>query len=104
MYEAFLFRQADATGFIGLSNAIQYGGLQAIVDGGRNIAFSLEYAQAVVPAHQPYQIIENIYRVFFNRIPDPGAATYVTLLAEGQAMVVFQSILGSQEFAYNFLR
>jgi hypothetical protein len=103
MYRAAFNRRADYEGIVGFSREIMNRGTQGLYDSARMIGSSPEMMDTVrrVGARR---VVYNIYRVFFNREPDPsGLYTWTRQLNEGRGGDVMAGIVGSDEFYRNQL-
>lgn len=103
IYRAALMREADAGGLNHFSNYIVYNGYAGLIQAARDIGNSQEM-QEVIWRNGARRVVNNIYRVFFNRFPDPGAEGWVRMLEQGQAGEALAGIVGSQEFSIKQLQ
>ena len=103
IYRAALMREADLGGLDHFSNYIVYNGYAGLIQAARDIGYSQEMSQ-VLWRNGARRVVNNIYRVFFNRFPDPGAEGWVQMMEQGRAGEALAGIVGSQEFAVKQLR
>ncbi len=98
MYRAAFNRRADYEGIVGFSREILNRGSQGLFDSARMIGASPEMRD-VVRREGSRRVVYNIYRVFFNRTPDPsGFYHWTRLLDEGRGGDVMAGIVASEEF------
>ena|GEM_PF-4843170 len=103
IYIAALDRRADRAGLDGFSREILQRGTQGLYDSARMIGSSPEFAQ-IVRMDGSRRVVVNLYRVFFNRYPDPsGLYNWTRLLDEGRGGDVLHGIVASEEFFQNQL-
>lgn len=98
LYLGALNRYADQEGIDGFGREIMNRGYQGLYDSARFIGSVPEFAEHVHNVGSR-RVVINIYRVFFNRRPDPsGMANWTRLLDEGRGGDALEGIVKSQEF------
>lgn len=98
LYRAALNRRADYEGIAGFSREILNRGSQGLFDSARLIGSVPEFND-IVRREGSRRVVYNIYRVFFNRTPDPsGLYNWSRLLEEGRGGDVMAGIVASEEF------
>jgi hypothetical protein len=102
-YRAFLFRGAEPAGLRHHVRFIMQNGEEGIFITARNFALSQEFQQNVQGMRSPREIVNNIYRVLFQRAPDPAAQGWVRMIRQGQAGQVAEGIARLDEFRQNYL-
>ena len=106
LYRAVLFREGEDEGVqFWIEVILTSPGTEGLMAAASGFADSDEYRYQVLPQHSDQEILENIYQVFFNRSIDPsGAYTWGSLFEQGRHAEILRGIVGSEEFAQNFLR
>jgi hypothetical protein len=99
LYRAILFREAEPTGLEVQANHIQQGGVNGLLEVAQAMGDSPEFRSNIAPRYYPRQIVDNIYRVLFNRQADPsGLNTWGSLIRQGRAGQALRGIVASDEF------
>lgn len=102
-YRAFLFREAEQEGLRHHVRYIMENGEEGLFITARNFALSPEFQQNIQGRVMPRDIVNNIYRVLFRRVPDPAAQGWVRMIRQGQAGAVAEGIVRSEEFRQLYL-
>jgi hypothetical protein len=98
LYRGALNRYADQAGIDGFGREILNRGYQGLYDSARFIGSVPEFSDNVRNVGSR-RIVINIYRVFFNRRPDPsGMYNWTRLIDEGRGGDALEGIVKSQEF------
>jgi len=104
LYEGALFRSPDRAGLDGFSRHIRENGLIGLYNSARLIGSTEEFRQ-LVRYEGAERVVYNIYRVFFNRLPDySGLQNWTMLLERGQGGDALDGIVRSEEFYRTQLR
>lgn len=98
LYRGAFNRRADYEGVVGFSREIMNRGSQGLFDSARMIGSVPEFSDRV-RREGSRRVVTNLYRVFFNREPDPsGMYNWSRLLEEGRGGDVMHGIVASEEF------
>ncbi|WP_413287642.1 DUF4214 domain-containing protein [Bdellovibrio sp. HCB337] len=98
LYVGALNRYADQEGIDGFGREIMNRGYQGLYDSARLIGSVPEFAERVQDVGSR-RVVFNIYRVFFNRRPDPsGLSNWTRMIDEGRGGDALEGIVKSQEF------
>lgn len=99
LYQAILFRNGETSGVQGHAAHIEAYGVDGLLTVAYNMAESAEFHRNIMPRYTPRQIVQNIYRVVFNRQADPsGLQHWSNLIRRGQSGEALRGIVGSDEF------
>lgn len=98
LFRGALARQADPQAQRYFSEMIDCNGRAGVIRAAQEIGGGQEMSQ-VVWRNGARAVVQRIYRVFFNRMPDAGAEYWVNLLQQGRGAEALAGIVGSDEFA-----
>lgn len=103
-YRAFLFRGPDHEGLQHHVRFIMQHGEEGLFITARNFMLSPEYQQNIQGRIAPREVVRNIYRVLFRRVPDAEGHQYWSqMLRQGQTGAVAEGIVRSEEFRQLYL-
>jgi len=106
LYRAVLFREGEDAGVeYWMDLILRSPGTEGLLHAARGFAESEEFRNHILPQYSDQEILENIYSVFFNRSMDSsGAHTWGDLFRQARHADALRGIVGSEEFAADFLR
>ncbi|MCB9059906.1 MAG: DUF4214 domain-containing protein [Halobacteriovoraceae bacterium] len=99
LYDGILFRKADLAGLDHYTSKLRRYGLNGLTQIAGELASSSEFQREILRKYRPQTIVENIFRVFFNRNPErEGLHHYSRMIRFGNSVQAIKELVDSNEF------